>query len=182
MAKRSEFTPEQQQIIRATARKVWRKQFAWMKAVKRTKTSPARPGGQEAMALACGVSQQTISALIDPDNKYKPGYKVAAAIANLDGKTLDDLIGEYGHDDDLDEEAPASGTEERKSKQPPVGPEPFANLTTCIHYNASTKHWSPWTIAAARAGYFGLTDFPAPEWQGKLDLLEKALERARKGP
>jgi DNA-binding XRE family transcriptional regulator len=179
MAKRADFTPEQQQIIRATARKVWRKQFEWMKAVKRTKDTPARPGGQEAMALALGVSQQTVSALIDPDNKYKPGFKVATAVANLDGKTLDDLIGEYGHDDEVvgDEENDVTPS---GNKQPPVGPEPFANLTTCINYNSSTKHWSPWTIAAARAGFFGLTDYPPPEWGMKLDTLERALEKVRK--
>lgn len=174
MPKREDFTPAQQQVIRATAQKVWRKQFQWMKAVKRTKTSPAKPGGQEAMALALGLSQQTVSALLDPDNKYKPGYRVAAAVANLDGKTLDDLIGEYSHEDQSTEEEPES------KAQPLVGPESFANLTICIHYNSATKHWSPWTVAAARAGFFGLSDFPPPEWQSKLDQLEKALERARK--
>jgi len=49
-----------------------------------------------------------------------------------------------------------------------------------MRFYASSKHWSPWTVAAARAGFFGSTDFAAPEWAGKLDILEKALERARK--
>src|SRR5678815_3536971 len=176
MAKPKDFTPEQAMIIRATARKVFNRDFAWMKAVKKTKTTPYRPGGQEAMGLALGrVSQQTVSALLDPKNEYSPGYRIAAAVANLDGKTLDQLIGDFAYPEAPDSEPPPAPTAPLPSAH-----EPFANLTTCINYNAAIKSWSPWTIAAARAGFFGLTDLPAPEWGTKLDMLEKALERARK--
>ncbi len=180
MAKPKDFTPEQALIIRATARKIFNRDFAWMKAVKKTKTTPYRPGGQEAMGLALGgVTQQTVSALLDPKSAYSPGFRIATAVANLDGKTLDELIGDYAHED-----APESAAEEEKPPRRPTpllpAHEPFANLTTCINYNSAIKQWSPWTIAAARAGYFGNTDFSAPEWGSKLDHLEKALERARK--
>lgn len=54
------------------------------------------------------------------------------------------------------------------------------HLDVCLQFYASSKHWSPWTIAAARAGFFGNSDFAPPEWAGKLDALETALNRARK--
>ena len=127
MPKPRDFTPAQSQVIRATARKIWHKQFEWMKAVKATKTSPARPGGQEAMALALGLSQQTISSLLDEKSTYKPGYKVATAIANLDGKTLDDLIGEYAHDDAPESEAPPSGDRAHHDRTTRSAPPPPSN-------------------------------------------------------
>jgi len=183
MPKPRDFTPAQAQIIRATAQKIWHSKFEWMKAIKKTKTQDARPGGQEAMALALGVSQQTVSALLDlkqTGNKYKPGFTVATAVANLDGKTLDDLIGEYSHPEAPEDEGPESATTRSRSKRPPAVDESFPNLSVCVQFHAATKHWSAWTIAAARAGYFGLSDFAPPEWAGKLDSLEKVLERARK--
>jgi DNA-binding XRE family transcriptional regulator len=128
---------------------------------KRTKDHPP---GQEAMALALGITQQSVSSLLK--GKYSPGVKVARAIANLDGHTLEQLIGDFAEE----EVTPA-----------PAMP-PYANLDVCIQFHAASKHWSQWTIAAARAGFFGNSDFPAPEWVPKLDQLEKALERARKVP
>ncbi|HET9045117.1 MAG TPA: hypothetical protein VFN70_18305 [Burkholderiales bacterium] len=182
MPKPRDFTPAQAQVIRATALKIWHEKFEWMKATKKTKTSPARLGGQEAMALALGVSQQTVSSLLDlkgAGNNYTPGYTVATAVANLDGKTLDDLIGQYSHPDAADDDdAPESATAKRATSG--GSGSTFANLDVCISFHAATKQWSPWTIAAARAGYFGLADFAPPEWVGKLDALEKTLERGRK--
>lgn len=157
MAQKPAFTPEQHEVIHAAAQRVWKNKFKWMKA------SPDHPGGQEAMALALGVSQQTVSSLLK--GKYKPGVKVARAIANLDGQRLEELVGDFAEPD-----APVV----------PMNGTSFANLDVCIQFHASTKHWSPWTIAAARSGFFGQSDFAAPEWAGKLDQLEKALERVRK--
>lgn len=156
------FTPEQRQVIHAAAKRVWKAKFAWMK-----KTDD-RPGGQEAMALALGVTQQTVSNLLK--GTYHPGAAVAAAIANLDGQTLEQLVGDFNHPEPENVPAPA----------PQSAPESFSNLTTCIAFYASTKHWSPWTIAAARAGYFGLADFAPPEWADKLDALERTMEKGRK--
>ena len=153
------FSREQQDVILETARRVWREKFSWMK--RRTKDHPP---GQEAMALALGLTQQSVSSLLK--GKYHPGVKVARAIANLDGHTLEQLIGDFAEPD-------AEPLEVAKHQA-------FANLDVCVQFHASTKHWSPWTLAAARAGYFGNADFPAPEWATKLDALEKALERARK--
>ncbi len=152
------FTKEQHALIRAAAVRVWEAQF-------KGQSSPQRK-----MALALGVTQQTISNLLK--GKYKPAIRVADEIATLDGHhSLDELIGPYGKDNG----AHASG-----GSVAPMKDEPFSNLSVCIQFFAATKHWSPWTIAAARAGFFGTTDFPPPEWVAKLDSLEKTLERARK--
>ena len=158
------FNAHQMEIIHATARKVWKEKFSWMK--KRTKDHPP---GQEAMALALGITQQSVSSLLK--GKYKPGLRVARNIANLDGQTLEALIGDFE-----DEEAPKSSV----PTLPGLASSTFKNLDICIQFYASTKHWSPWTIAAARAGFFGTSDFAAPEWASKLDALERALEKARK--
>ena len=56
----------------------------------------------------------------------------------------------------------------------------FRNLDTCIQFYAATKLWSTWTVAAARAGYFGTSDFAPPEWATRLDKLESVLDRSRK--
>lgn len=153
------FTREQHRLIREAGIRVWESKFK------------GQPAAQKKMALALNISQGSISNLIK--GKYKPAFRVADEIATLDGhNTLEELIGPYGRPED-DVTRPA---DEAVS----VGSGPFANLTVCIQFFASTKHWSPWTIAAARSGFFGNADFSPPEWVPKLDLLEKALERARK--
>lgn len=146
------FTDEQQEILHAAARRVWKTKFE-----KEGKT-------QKDMAYALGITQQSVSNLLK--GTYKPGLQVASEIAILDGKELEDLVGDFAAP-----QATANGY---------VGTIAFANLDVCIQFHSSTKHWSPWTIAAARAGFFGNSDFAAPEWATKLDQLEKALERARK--
>lgn len=158
MAAKPIFTNEQKRLIREAALRVWEDKFKGKKAA------------QTKMALAVGVSQQSISNLLK--GSYKPSLKPAKQIATLDGKnSLEELIGVYGVEDDETEAAAPSGETI-----------PYSNLTICIQFHASTKHWSPWTIAAARAGFFGNADFAAPEWAAKLDVLERALERARRSP
>lgn len=159
------FTPDQHEEIVAAAVRVWQTKF---KAQKKT---------QEEMALALGITQQSVSNLVR--GTYHPGIRVARAIANLDGKTLEQLIGDYA----VPEAAPAMSLAEAVASGygPSTAAQPFPNLTTCLQFHASSKHWSQWTIAAARAGFFGNADFAPPEWAGKLDHLEKALEKARKG-
>jgi DNA-binding XRE family transcriptional regulator len=158
------FKPDEYEEIVAAAHRVWQTQF---KAHKKT---------QEEMALALGITQQSVSNLLR--GTYHPGIKVARAIANLDGKTLEQLIGDYAQP----EGAPMQLAEAvALGYSPATTSQQFPNLTTCLQFHASSKHWSPWTIAAARAGFFGNADFAPPEWSGKLDHLEKALEKARKG-
>lgn len=159
MPAKAVFTKEQHKLIQQAAVRVWEAQFKDL-------SSP-----QKKMALALKVSQQSVSNLLK--GKYKPGLRVADEIATLDGKnTLEELVGPYGEE----EVAAASGGERR----PVVEHGPFANLNVCVQFFASTKHWSAWTVAAARAGFFGNSDFQPPEWASKLDKLEVALERARK--
>jgi transcriptional regulator with XRE-family HTH domain len=153
------FTKEQQRLVHDAALRVWETKFK------------GERGAQAKMALALGISQQSVSSLLR--GTYKPGIKVATEIAILDGRgSLEELVGVFA--------------EPEGSERPMVGTEPeeagrYANLTVCVRFFAATKHWSPWTIAAARAGFFGNADFAPPEWASKLDHLEKALERARKG-
>lgn len=156
MAGKPVFTDEQKDILHEAGKRVW----ARMKKDGKT---------QEDMALAMGVSQQSISNLIK--GSYSPGLKPARQLANLDGKTLEQLVGDYGADE------PSS---DGGNTRVPSATSGFVNLDVCIQFHAATKHWSPWTIAAAKAGFFGLADFAPPEWVNKLDALEKALERARK--
>ncbi len=157
------FRPEEYEEIVAAAHRVWQTQF---KAHKKT---------QEEMALALGITQQSVSNLLR--GSYHPGIKVARAIANLDGKTLEQLIGE---DYAKPTVPPVAHAEQAATAAYGSGAQ-FPNLTVCLQFHSSSKQWSPWTVAAARAGFFGNTDFAPPEWSGKLDHLEKALEKARKG-
>jgi DNA-binding XRE family transcriptional regulator len=151
------FSEEQYEVIHAAAMRVWRKHFK------------DQPKAQVKMALALGVSQQSVSKLLK--GEYRPGLKVATEIAVLDGKeSLEDLIGDFA--------SPAPSSPALAARNDFAST--FANLDICVQFFASSKHWSPWTIAAARAGFFGQADFAPPEWAGKLDALEKALERARK--
>ncbi len=147
------FTEEQYEILHTAAKRVWRTKFH------------AEGKTQKEMALALGISQQSVSNLLK--GTYRPGVKVASEIALLDGRELEDLVGDF-----------ASPVAHPGTARDAV--DGFANLTVCLQFYASSKHWSPWTIAAARAGFFGNADFAAPEWAGKLDVLEKALERVRK--
>ena len=157
MAGKSIFTDEQRDILRSTARRIWHEKFK-----KEGKT-------QEQFGLALGLTQQSISGVIR--GEYTPGLKAARALAVLDGTTLEQLIGEVGTPEPAAPHASAGN----------LSPSPFKNLDVCIDFHATSKHWSPWTVAAARAGFFGNSDFAPPEWAGKLDLLERALDRARKG-
>lgn len=154
------FNDEQLDTIRRAAMRVFKGKFAGESAPQRK------------MALALGISQQSVSHLLK--GNYRPGVKVATEIAVLDGyNDLEDLVGPF-----------ATATE-RKAEGGGMGGHDgdlhgFKNLDVCIQFHAATKHWSPWTIAAARAGFFGQADFAPPEWSGKLDTLEKVMEKARK--
>lgn len=157
------FNDDQMEIIQATARRVWKAKFQ------------SEGKTQEDMALAIGLSQQSVSNLLK--GSYRPGVGPARQIALLAGKTLEELVGDFAT-----ELPPRSAASPREDKAPAtsIGLGTFKNLDICIQFHSATKHWSPWTIAAARAGYFGNADFAPPEWVGKLDTLEKALERAKK--
>lgn len=126
------------------------------KARKRFKT-------QEEMALALGISQPSLSNFLK--GKWHPGMTTAKAIAHVNGMTLEALIGEYS---DPDESLHPTEPEVR-----------YPNLDVCLRFFSAEKTWSPWTIAAARAGFFGAADMPPPAWQEKLDALERALVAAR---
>jgi DNA-binding XRE family transcriptional regulator len=157
MPAKKPYTAEQEDLIHEAAQRVWNRKFK------------GHPRAQINMALALGISQQTVSKLLA--GEYTPSPKVATEIAVLDGKeTLQDLIGEFPVAEAA-HVAIASGL---------PGSEPYKNLTVCIDFHASSKHWSQWTIAAARAGYFGNADFAPPEWALKLDYLEKVMQKARK--
>jgi|CXWL01.1.fsa_nt_gi transcriptional regulator with XRE-family HTH domain len=149
------FTEEQYEEIRTAAKRVWKYKFE------------AEGQTQRQMALALGVSQQSVSNLLR--GTYRPGLKIATEIATLDGKDLEELIGSF-----------PSTPERQATRDLHGGPSAFPNLDICIQFHAASKHWSAWTVAAAKAGYFGLTDFAAPEWTTKLDGLERLMEKGRK--
>lgn len=125
---------------------------------------------QEQLALAIGLSQPSLSTMLK--GKWRPGVTTARAIANLDGQTLEELLGDWQQE----EQAPAPA-----ARAPVTTPDRrYPNLSTCISFHLGVKHWSPWTVAAAAAGYYGDQDFPAPMWVAKLDELEAILAKGRK--
>lgn len=148
------FNDEQYEVLHVAARRVWKTKFQ-----KRGKT-------QEDMGQALGITQQSISNLLK--GTYRPGLEVAKGLAVLDGTTLEELIGDY------------AVSTKHESRPPPSGEDRFPNLAVCERFYVSKKRWSPWTIAAAHAGFFGPNDHEAPDWVEKLDVLEKALASARK--
>lgn len=161
MAARPSFTDEQYEIIWDAAERVFNKKFRGSKKA------------QVNFALALGLSQQSVSRLLNRD--YKPSPRYVAEIAILDGKrSVEELVGPYV-------------SVKPKGLPPPesaplllMARNAMKNLETCISFYEVKKHWSPWTLAAARAGFFGAEDFPAPDWPAKLDVLERLLEKGRK--
>ena len=125
---------------------------------------------QSDLAKAIGLTQPALSNLLS--NKWKPGMTTALAIAELDGQELVDLVGPL-----QGAEPPASGALPLSEDHPETR---FHNIDVCVKFWNGKKTWSPWTIAAAKAGVYGDQDLPAPEWQPKLDKLEKALLDVRK--
>lgn len=120
---------------------------------------------QEEMALALDITQPAVSALLK--GRWKPGLSTARHIAAAVGMQLEELIGDFEE------------TTTVKRPSTPVSPRP--NLEVCVAFHAEKRTWSPWTLAAARAGVFGPTDFAAPEWSSKLDALESVMTRFQKG-
>lgn len=124
------------------------------------KTQIRKLGNQTKVGLAMGVSQQSVGNLLD--GKYWPAPDKAEHLATLEGfGSLEEMIGPYRKDD-----APASSRTTKKKAG--------SNLDVCISFYAGAKSWSPWTLAAARAGYFH-DDVPAPAWVERLDKLEATL-------
>lgn len=120
---------------------------------------------QEELALAIGITQPSLSNFLR--GKWRPGLGTAQAIAHLDGRTLEELVGPVRI-----ERAPDSS--------PSMGAPRFPNLEVCVRFHDGTRSWSAWTLAAAREGYFGEKDLPAPSWAAKLDELEASMRKSRK--
>lgn len=153
MPAKPNFSQAQVKILQDTASRVYKRKFK----------------NQEDFALALGVTQQTVSNLLR--RKYTPGVEVARHIANLDGQTLEDLVGEF---------AKATTRPDARTDEPSENLR-YPNLEACVRFYSGTKHWASWTLAAARAGFWGDSDLPPPQWPDRLDALERALERLRKG-
>lgn len=123
---------------------------------------------QAELAAALGLSQPALSNLIH--GKWAPGIRTAQAIAQLDGYA--DVAGLIGPI------VPQSKGSAVPSSA--LSAERYPNLEACIAYWAPSKVWSPWTVAAARAGYWGDADLSPQDWAGRLDELERILENGRK--
>lgn len=119
---------------------------------------------QTELAKALDITQPALSSMLS--GKWAPGVTTARHIATLDRVDLEDLLPDF--------KAPPT-------MRPPGGPgSPLPNLDKCLLWHEDETRWSPWTVAAARAGVFGPADFGKAEWVTKLDVLEKALARVRK--
>lgn len=135
------------------------------RAVQSASKDKKRFKNQEQLALAIGMTQQSLSAYLL--KKWKVGVEKATAIAHLEGVTLEQLVGPYK------KEKPVKASKRNLSGN-------YPNLDTCIDFYATTHAWSPWTVAAAHAGFYGVEDFPPPKWVEKLSALEKLLDESRK--
>ncbi len=111
---------------------------------------------QTDLAKALHITQPALSAMLS--GKWSPGVTTAQHIAELDQLDLTELLPDF--------KAPSKGVE-------------LPSLEKVIGYHEDEGRWSPWTLAAARAGFWE-QDASKADWIGRLDLLEKALVRARK--
>jgi DNA-binding XRE family transcriptional regulator len=151
--RRPVFDLRQRRIIRDTARKVFEEKF-------KGKESPQRK-----MALALGLSQTTISALLA--GTYVPSVQVADDLATLAGyESIKDLVGPYYQHTAEENAPPSSGTS--------LSSHAYPNLTKCIEFYGK-EHWPAFVIAAAKAGYYA-EDVAPKEWPERLDSLEKLLK------
>lgn len=124
---------------------------------------------QEELAKALDLTQPSVSRL--KKGLWTPGLTTARYIAQLEGVTLEDLIGPVRLDDEPMAAAPGATL---------VLDARFQNLEICVRFHADEKRWSPWTLAAARAGFFGEKDFAPTQWPPKLDALEAALSHVKR--
>ena len=139
-----------------------------IEAVKRAEKKFKREGlTQEELAKALDLTQPSVSRL--KNGAWTPGLTTARYIAQLEGKTLEDLIGPVKLDEDVAPESHALLLGGR-----------FANLEVCVRFHDGSRSWSPWTLAAARAGFFGDKDMHPGEWVPKLDALELSFSQAKK--
>lgn len=121
---------------------------------------------QTELAKALGITQPALSSMLA--RKWDPGVTTARHIATLERLDLEGLLPDW-------KGAPATMRPGGASQ--PDRP----NLDKCLLWHEDEARWSPWTIAAAREGVYGTGDFAKAEWVMKLDALEKALQRVRKG-
>lgn len=116
---------------------------------------------QTDLAKALHITQPALSAMLN--GKWAPGVTTAQYIAELEQLDLAELLPDF--------------------KAPPKTVAPAASdfpiLERVVGYYEDEKRWSPWTLAAARAGFWE-NDVSKTEWVDRLDHLEKALARARK--
>lgn len=131
MAQRRSFTPHQYAALREVVNRH-----------KKKKT-------QADLAKALEITQPSLSKLLS--GEYRPGVAVARAIADLDGISLEDLIGEF--------------EDSTKAKKKP-------NLEIAASYHA-TKY-PPWVTAAARDS--PLRDMDPDLWPAVFDQIKAALD------
>lgn len=152
MPKKSTFTDEQLEMIWDAAERVYNKKFRKSKKA------------QVNFGLALGLSQQSVSKLLNRNPDYRPGPEYVLNLAMLDGKdSIEGLVGKY----------------EKPEKIKRLATSSLRNLEATIVFHEEEKRWSPWTIAAARAKYFGEKDLSPAKWVEKLDELEKRLGHER---
>ncbi len=121
---------------------------------------------QTELAKALDLTQPSLSSMLA--GKWAPGLTTARHIATLDKLELEDLLPDF--------KSPAT------TRQGAPGTEgDLPNLEKCLVWHEDEARWNAWTIAAARAGVYGTSDYGKTEWVTKLDALEKALARVRKG-
>lgn len=150
---RETFDRRQKTLIHKVAREVFADKF-------RGKDKP-----QTKMALALGISQTSVSALLR--GNYTPSVPIAEELAVLAGyESLREMVGDYF------QPGTKEGDEARAVAQMvATGVTRYPNLRTCIEFHQ--RRWAPYVIAAAEAGFFKGEDVAPKDWEGRLDELER---------
>lgn len=122
---------------------------------------------QTELAKALGITQPALSSMLS--RKWAPGVTTARHVATLERLDLEELLPDWKV---VMTSRPGSGN---------PGSNERPNLEKCLVWHEDENRWSPWTVAAAREGIYGASDFPKADWVAKLDAIEKALARVKKG-
>lgn len=152
---RETFDRRQKTLIHKVSNEVFRDKF-------KGKDKP-----QTKMALALGISQTSVSALLRGD--YTPSVPIAEELAVLAGyESLREMVGDY-----FQPGAKEGDEAQAVAAMVATGVKRYPNLRVCVEFHQ--RRWPAYVIAAAEAGFFRGEDVSPKEWEARLDGLQQRL-------